>query len=88
MFKINVFYNLTYLLFVIAARKAASKDLLPCSYRGTLFLHGNDLKIDECTTCSCDNSTVKCDIKSCQPTFCDEPITDPDECCDLCPYCK
>ncbi|XP_072044596.1 uncharacterized protein [Amphiura filiformis] len=68
------------------ARTAASKDLLACSYRGTILLHGDALVIDECTTCSCDNSTVKCDIKSCQPTFCDEPITDPDECCDFCPY--
>ncbi|XP_072044610.1 uncharacterized protein [Amphiura filiformis] len=69
-----------------AAGKGPGKGLLPCSYRGTPILHGDDLRIDECTTCYCDNSTVKCDIKSCQPTFCDEPITDPDECCDFCPY--
>ncbi len=67
---------------------SASAGLLPCSYRGQIILHGDQLTIDVCTTCSCDNSTVKCDIKSCQPTFCPEPIQDPNECCDLCPYCK
>ncbi|XP_072045330.1 uncharacterized protein [Amphiura filiformis] len=65
---------------------SAGGGLLACSYRGTLMLHGGDLVIDECTTCTCDNSTVKCDIKSCAPTFCDEPLVDPNICCDLCPY--
>ncbi|XP_072042836.1 uncharacterized protein [Amphiura filiformis] len=65
---------------------ASTSKLLPCSFRGRLILHGDQLYIDECTTCNCDNSTVKCDIKSCRPTFCDEPIVDPDECCDICPY--
>ncbi|XP_072042842.1 uncharacterized protein [Amphiura filiformis] len=65
---------------------ASTSRLLPCSYRRVRMLHGDQLYIDECTTCSCDNSTVKCDIKSCPPTFCDEPIADPTECCDRCPY--
>ncbi|XP_072035341.1 uncharacterized protein [Amphiura filiformis] len=63
-----------------------SDGLLGCSYRGTIMFHGDQLVIDACTTCVCDNSTVKCDIKSCQPVFCDDPITGPEECCYLCPY--
>ncbi|XP_072044611.1 uncharacterized protein [Amphiura filiformis] len=69
-----------------SAKTAANKDLLACGYRGTILFHGDALVVDECTTCSCHNSAVKCDIKSCQPIFCNEPITDPDECCDYCPY--
>ena len=61
---------------------------LPCSYRGRPILHGESLLIDVCTTCSCDNYIVKCDIKSCPPIFCDKPLTFEGECCELCPYCE
>ena len=66
----------------------SSAGLLPCSYRGTAILHGESLLIDECTTCYCDNSTVKCDITACAHTWCDEPLKLEGQCCEPCPYCK
>ena len=67
---------------------SSSAGLLPCSYRGTPILHGESLIVDECTVCSCDNSTVKCDIKSCGIIWCDAPLTFEGECCEVCPYCE
>ena len=74
----------------VSAPASASSfaGLLPCSYRGNIIFHGDSLAVDECTTCSCDNSTVKCDIKSCGPIWCEAPLTFEGECCELCPYCK
>eukprot|EP00057_Strongylocentrotus_purpuratus_P020317 XP_011674791.1 PREDICTED: uncharacterized protein LOC100893890 isoform X2 [Strongylocentrotus purpuratus] len=60
--------------------------LLPCVYRGIPYLHGDSWKVDECTTCDCDNATVTCVIESCPPAFCAEPVKPDGECCFLCPY--
>ncbi len=75
-------------LFYITVSSSSSGGLLPCAYRGYILFHSDERVIDECTTCSCDNGTVRCNIRSCQPTFCHEPLTDPEECCDFCPFCK
>ena len=80
--------NVTCFFVVIGLSSASSVGLLPCSYRGTPILHGNSLRLDECTICSCDNSTVKCDITSCPQLFCDEPVSLKGECCEICPECK
>ena len=72
----------------ISTSSSVKSGLLPCSYRGTLILHADSLRVDECTTCLCDNATVKCDIKSCRQIWCDEPIKFEGECCDVCPHCK
>eukprot|EP00057_Strongylocentrotus_purpuratus_P034041 XP_793710.2 PREDICTED: uncharacterized protein LOC588958 [Strongylocentrotus purpuratus] len=39
-----------------------------------------------CKTCTCDNGTTTCDIESCRPVFCAEPLKRPGECCASCPY--
>ena len=44
--------------------------------------------VDECTTCECDNSTVRCAIKSCGQIWCDDPIKLEGLCCEVCPQCK
>ncbi|XP_071476538.1 cysteine-rich motor neuron 1 protein-like [Diadema antillarum] len=59
--------------------------LLPCVYRGSPYLHGESWKVDECTTCNCDNATATCVIESCQPAFCKNPIKPEGECCYICP---
>ncbi len=76
-----------FLLFFTTGHSSIS-CLLGCSYRGQIILYGEELRVDECTTCFCADGTVQCNIKSCPPTFCDEPFTDPDECCAICPFCK
>ncbi|XP_072174385.1 uncharacterized protein [Diadema setosum] len=65
---------------------SSADPLLPCVYRGIPYLHGESWKVDECTTCNCDNATTTCVIESCQPAFCPEPIKPEGECCFLCPY--
>ena len=72
----------------MSVSESSSVGLLPCSYRGTPILHGESLMVDECTTCECDNSTVKCTIKSCGHTWCDDPIKFDGQCCEVCPQCK
>ena len=71
-----------------SSSQSSSVGLLPCSYRGTPILHGESLMVDECTTCECDNSTVRCAIKSCGHTWCDDPIKFDGQCCEVCPQCK
>ncbi|XP_030856056.1 cysteine-rich motor neuron 1 protein-like [Strongylocentrotus purpuratus] len=58
----------------------------PCVYRGIPYLHSEVWRVDECTTCSCDNSSITCVIESCQPVFCVEPLKLPGGCCFICPY--
>nr|XP_054751416.1 collagen alpha-1(I) chain-like [Lytechinus pictus] len=70
----------------ISVSFSSSEPLLPCVYRGIPYLHGEEWKVDECTTCNCDNATTTCVIESCQPAFCAEPIKPEGECCFLCPY--
>ncbi|XP_072173534.1 uncharacterized protein [Diadema setosum] len=65
---------------------SSGEPLLPCVYRGIPYLHGEEWKVDECTTCNCDNATTTCVIESCQPAFCVEPIKPEGECCFLCPF--
>ncbi|XP_072017984.1 uncharacterized protein [Amphiura filiformis] len=71
-----------------ASQEGVSTNQRNCSYRGTTILHGDHLRVDACTTCSCDDTTVRCDIESCQVVSCgnEEPITDPSKCCPRCPF--
>eukprot|EP00057_Strongylocentrotus_purpuratus_P006474 XP_011660948.1 PREDICTED: uncharacterized protein LOC105436748 [Strongylocentrotus purpuratus] len=62
------------------------EPVLPCIYRGIPFLHGEVWDIGPCETCTCDNGTTTCNIESCRPVFCAEPLERPGECCAFCPY--
>ena len=74
-------------IFVILARVLRFKDTKSnCTYEGTPISHGDTLMVDECTTCSCDDDTITCDIVSCPAIFCDAPLRFEGECCKLCPY--
>ncbi|XP_041459786.1 uncharacterized protein LOC121411242 isoform X2 [Lytechinus variegatus] len=59
--------------------------LLPCVYRGVPYSHGESWAVDDCSTCTCANSTIECVILGCQPTTCDNVIHPPGECCAMCP---
>ncbi|XP_072182431.1 cysteine-rich motor neuron 1 protein-like [Diadema setosum] len=61
------------------------EPLLPCVYSGMPYLHGESWKLDECTTCSCDNATATCVVEPCWPAFCTDPIRPEGECCSICP---
>ncbi|XP_072166826.1 uncharacterized protein [Diadema setosum] len=65
---------------------SSGENLLPCVYRGSPYMHGDEWKVDDCTTCACDNATLTCVIESCQAAFCPDPIKPLGECCFLCPY--
>ncbi|XP_071497098.1 uncharacterized protein [Diadema antillarum] len=61
------------------------EPLLPCVYSGMPYLHGESWKLDECTTCSCDNATATCVVELCWPASCTDPIRPEGECCSICP---
>ena len=67
---------------------ASSSGFQPCHYRGTPISHGDSLQVDQCTTCSCDNGVVDCDIIECPTLSCDKPIVYTGECCPICPQGK
>ncbi len=61
---------------------------LPCIRHGKIFLHGETSRLDDCTTCVCDNSTLSCQFKSCPlPLQCShsERIKLKGVCCQICP---
>ncbi|XP_030855997.1 cysteine-rich motor neuron 1 protein-like [Strongylocentrotus purpuratus] len=86
---------LVFVSLVIVVHHASSQEsisissgiqLLPCIYHGVPFVHSEVWRVDECTTCTCDNSTTTCVVESCQPAHCTEHVKPPGECCSVCPY--
>ena len=51
---------------------------------GQIYLENDSWQIDKCTTCTCKNGLVLCEVNECQAVTCLNPILNKDECC---PYC-
>ncbi|XP_038058442.1 uncharacterized protein LOC119729773 [Patiria miniata] len=62
------------------------EPLLPCPHLSEIYMHGETWQYDDCTTCTCDNSTTKCVIESCQDLPCTDRIFVDGECCGKCPF--
>ncbi|XP_071831947.1 uncharacterized protein [Apostichopus japonicus] len=60
-------------------------DMGPCVFRGSLKLHREPWKLDDCTLCTCYNGTTDCDIITCAQPKCSDPVKIPGECCPMCP---
>ncbi|XP_022088425.1 uncharacterized protein LOC110978062 isoform X2 [Acanthaster planci] len=60
---------------------------LPCKDNsGNIYSDGESFDMTDCSSCICNNGTLKCTFESCQPPTCREPKNFPGECCRLCPY--
>ncbi|XP_072035074.1 uncharacterized protein [Amphiura filiformis] len=62
-----------------------------CTYDRRILQPGDILKLDPCTSCRCEisaiqTSVIQCDIQSCPPCFCPNPVLLEDQCCEVCPY--
>eukprot|EP00057_Strongylocentrotus_purpuratus_P034368 XP_794933.3 PREDICTED: uncharacterized protein LOC590230 [Strongylocentrotus purpuratus] len=59
-----------------------------CPFRGTPYLPGETIRIDECTLCICDMTVphISCQVTTCQPVDCARPVKHPGECCHRCPH--
>ena len=64
------------------------KIMRSCMVYGNEVNHGESLQVDHCTLCFCNDGSIKCSIKDCPRTFCNDPLVFTGECCGLCPYCK
>ncbi|XP_074049842.1 kielin/chordin-like protein isoform X1 [Macrotis lagotis] len=58
-----------------------------CSYKGHMVPSGEHWVVDECTSCSCEAGTVRCQSQHCSLVTCDPeeaPVLDPGSCCPRC----
>ncbi|XP_033638942.1 cysteine-rich motor neuron 1 protein-like isoform X2 [Asterias rubens] len=68
------------------------RDDLPCEYKmkGRVvdrLVHGETIQIDECSACTCGNSTLSCKRKTCPELHCSpsQRMKIKWECCETCP---
>ncbi|XP_022110678.1 uncharacterized protein LOC110990135 [Acanthaster planci] len=60
---------------------------LPCrDNTGQWYLHGETFSHTVCSSCTCDNSVLRCYFYSCLPLTCSKPISLPGKCCRVCQY--
>ena len=54
--------------------------------RGHIIRTGERVQVDDCHICFCRGSEIRCDIQSCSPTSCQNPVKFYGECCETCKY--
>ncbi len=82
--KCPIFWHLNTLFYKPKCLFPAVTEQLPCTWRDQELLHGEEVVEDECMTCWCDNSSMTCNIQSCEPTLCNNPVKHPSSCCSYC----
>ncbi|PIK51256.1 putative cysteine-rich motor neuron 1 protein [Apostichopus japonicus] len=56
-----------------------------CVWRGVTYQNGDSFTLNPCTDCTCEAGKGKCEVRSCGPAECDDPVEVEGECCLVCP---
>ncbi|XP_043980613.1 kielin/chordin-like protein [Gambusia affinis] len=61
-----------------------------CFYEGVVHIQGHTFTSlsSPCERCTCVRGTVSCVPVVCPPTACDQPVTEPGQCCPECTVCE
>ena len=49
---------------------------------------GERVQVDDCRICFCRGNETRCDIRSCPPPDCENPVKIDGECCEVCETCQ
>ena len=87
---LRVYLNLCSLYRFSSGSSSASREgFYPCiDFNRRISVHGETYLINDCTSCTCDNSTLYCTLLSCPPPGCRSPHRREGVCCRECPYSK
>ena len=56
---------------------------------GNITIHeGERVQVDDCRICFCRGTQTLCDIRSCPPPSCENPVKIDGECCEVCQTCQ